>query len=214
MQRWGPLTVAFVAAALAGAALRAAAAERPHPNFLVHEVPRELPILSFADGDGKAMDLDAFRGKVVLLNIWATWCVPCRKEMPTLDKLQATLGGPDFAVVALSIDRVGLEPVRKFYTDIGIRNLALYIDRSGKAAITVGAVGLPATLLIDRQGREFGRLIGPAEWDAPEMIDFLRRVVSDRTAHPREGARPLASAESREGLHPCPFNHQEKDQLR
>ncbi|TIX34583.1 MAG: TlpA family protein disulfide reductase, partial [Mesorhizobium sp.] len=80
--------------------------------------------------------------------IWATWCAPCRKEMPTLDRLQAKLGGPDFEVVALSMDRAGPEIVKKFFAEIGIKHLALSIDASGKAMFAIGSVGLPATLLI------------------------------------------------------------------
>jgi thiol-disulfide isomerase/thioredoxin len=216
IQRVGPLATAFVAAALAGAAPRAAPADRPHPNFVLHQVPQPLPALPFADGDGKTLDLDAFRGKVVLLNIWATWCGPCRKEMPTLDRLQAGLGGPDFQVVALSIDRAGPDPVRKFYGEIGIRNLALYIDSSGRAATTLNAFGLPATLLIDRRGRELGRLIGPAEWDTPEMIDFIRGVASNGpgSLSPHPEHRTVSSTEDGERPGPRPFNQQQKDQSR
>ena len=110
----------------------------------------------------------------MLLNIWATWCAPCRKEMPTLDRLQAKLGGPDFEVVALSMDRGGPDKVKKFFAEIGIEHLALNIDISGKAMFALGAPGLPMTLLVDRQGKEVGRLIGPAEWDSSEMVDFIR----------------------------------------
>jgi|TARA_B100000378_G_C18037960_1_gene409632 thiol-disulfide isomerase/thioredoxin len=145
----------------------------PQP-FVMHETPRPLPVVTFEDGAGQALTLASFKGKTVLLNIWATWCVPCREEMPTLDALQAKLGGPGFEVVPLSVDRAGPEVVRKFYAEIGIRNLGLYIDASMRASFDLAAVGLPTTLLIDGEGRELGRLVGPAEWDAPEMIDFLR----------------------------------------
>jgi hypothetical protein len=111
-------------------------------------------------------------------------------------------------VLALLIDRPGLEPVRKFYAEIGIRHLALYNDSAGKAATTLNAFGLPATLLIDRQGRGLGRLIGPAEWATPEMIDFLRDVVSDRAGHPMPHPKPERAAltEGREGPTPRPFS--------
>lgn len=149
------------------------AAEAPS-NFAIHESPKPLPQIHSEDGAGKARTLADFRGKAVLLNLWATWCVPCREEMPTLDRLQAELGGPDFEVVPLSIDRAGPEVVRKFFSEIGIQNLALHIDASSKALFALGVVGLPTTILINRQGEELGRLVGPAEWDAPEMIDFIR----------------------------------------
>ncbi|MER8474786.1 TlpA disulfide reductase family protein [Mesorhizobium sp. M1163] len=149
------------------------AAAEPPQNFVVHEAPAPVPEISFEDGNGKPKTLADFHGKVVLLNIWATWCAPCRKEMPTLDRLQAKLGGPDFEVVALSMDRAGPEIVKKFFAEIGIKHLALNIDASGKAMFAIGSVGLPATLLINRDGKEIGRLIGPAEWDAPDMVDFI-----------------------------------------
>ena len=150
-------------------------------NFAVRERPTPLPEIQFMDGAGQRRALSDFRGKVVLLNIWATWCGPCRREMPTLDRLQAELGGPDFEVMALSIDRAGINVVRKFYAEVGVEHLAMYIDSSGKAARELGAVGLPTTLLIDREGREIGRLVGPAEWDAPEMVAFIRnRLAQER----------------------------------
>jgi thiol-disulfide isomerase/thioredoxin len=149
----------------------------PH-GFAIHDAPREVPEIRFADAAGNGRSLADFRGRTILLNIWATWCPPCIKEMPTLDRLQAELGGPDFEVVALSIDRAGPEVVRSFYDKIGVRNLALYIDETGRAAARLGAFGFPATVLIDPERREIGRLIGPAEWEAPDMIDFLRGVAA------------------------------------
>lgn len=101
--------------------------------------------------------------------------------MPTLDRLQDKLGGPGFEVVALSIDRAGIEEVTKFYAEVGVKHLAFYIDSSGKAARDLGTVGLPTTLLIDRKGREIGRLVGPAEWDAPEMIALIRNRIASTT---------------------------------
>jgi thiol-disulfide isomerase/thioredoxin len=160
--------------ALASSALTA---EVP-PKFVIHEAARPLPDIRFADGAGRPRALTDFRGRVVLLNLWATWCAPCRREMPTLDRLQAALGGPDFEVVALSIDRAGIDAVRKFYGDVGVEHLGLYIDGTGKAASALGAVGVPTTLLIDRDGREIGRLAGTAEWDAPEMMAFIRRHLA------------------------------------
>lgn len=150
----------------------------PSRPFVMHETPQALPKVTFEDGNGQALTLAAFKGRTVLLNIWATWCVPCREEMPTLDALEAELGGPGFEVVALSVDRAGPEVVRKFYAEIGIQHLGLYIDASMQATFDLGAPGLPTTLLIDGEGRELGRLIGPAEWDTPEMIAFLKNHLT------------------------------------
>jgi thiol-disulfide isomerase/thioredoxin len=172
------LSAALLASALA-LAPGPAAAEKGVEAFAVHEAPKPVPELAFQRGDGSPATLNDFRGKVVLLNIWATWCVPCRREMPTLDRLQARLGGPGFEVVALSIDRAGVEVVRKFYGEIAIKNLPIYIDRAGKATRTLKVAGLPTTLLIDDAGGEIGRLVGPAEWDAPEMVSFLRRHIKE-----------------------------------
>jgi thiol-disulfide isomerase/thioredoxin len=143
----------------------------------LHAAPQAIPDLQFKNGDGQPLTLADFRGKVVLLNIWATWCGPCRQEMPTLDRLQATLGGPDFEVVALSIDRAGPGVVTKFYDEIGIEHLTKYIDESGNAARDLNTVGIPTTLLIDREGREIGRHVGPAEWDTPEVVTLFRAAV-------------------------------------
>jgi thiol-disulfide isomerase/thioredoxin len=170
------------AVALWGAITSSAIAEPPErvgPNgFLLWESPRDVAEISFEHGEGTSLTLADFEGKLILLNIWATWCGPCREEMPTLDALQAGLGGKDFEVVALSIDRKGSEVVNDFYQEIGIEHLAAYVDPTGMASANLGAVGIPTTLLLDRQGREIGRLVGEAEWDTPEMIDFLTETIA------------------------------------
>jgi thiol-disulfide isomerase/thioredoxin len=166
---------AILAAALAmGQPTRAADAPE---NLIVHEAPKPLPAIRFEDGEGHAQALGDFRNKLVLLNIWATWCVPCRREMVTLDRLQGDLGGADFQVIALSIDRGGAVAVRKFFSEIGVQRLTVHLDVAGEAFQALGVVGLPTTVLIDRQGREIGRLIGPSDWDAPEMVAFLKSVI-------------------------------------
>ena len=148
---------------LAGVLALAASPASARPPIPNHGTPRDLLSPPFVDGDGRDLTLADFEGRVVLLNIWATWCPPCREEMPTLDALQARLGGSDFHVLPLSIDRAGLEPVRRFYRETGIRNLDLYIAEDTRAMLALAVVGLPTTILIDRIGRERGRLAGPAE---------------------------------------------------
>ena len=136
--------------------------------------PDLIPDIRFVDGNGSPRALSNFRGKVLLLNVWATWCAPCRKEMPALDRLQQQLGGPDFQVVALSIDNGGVAAVRRFYDEIGIRELAIYVDSTTEATGKLRTLGIPTTLLLDREGRERWRKTGPAEWDSPEIIESLR----------------------------------------
>lgn len=156
-----------------------AAADGKLPRFASVEARRPVPPLHFIDREGKPRALADFRGRVILLNLWATWCPPCRKEMPNLDRLQEKLGGPDFEVVALSIDRGGLFAVESFYDEMDIRNLKIYLDVNAEAMAALGAVGLPTTLLVDRDGRELWRIVGPVEWDKPEVIERLRRYLKN-----------------------------------
>jgi thiol-disulfide isomerase/thioredoxin len=151
-------------------------------NFTPLPAPRPLPALHFTDGGGRQLSLADFCGRLVLLNLWATWCVPCRKEMPTLDRLQAYLGGPAFEVVALSIDLKGLSAVQPFFKELGVEALRLYVDQSGKAANQLDAPGIPTTLLIDREGRELGRVVGPVEWDSPAVETVIRKYLAQTTA--------------------------------
>lgn len=139
--------------------------------------PKSVPELKFQDGAGRARSLADFRGKVVVLNLWATWCAPCREEMPALDRLQMKLGGPDFEVVALSIDQQGPQVVRKFFGEVGVKALQLYIDPAAQAGFKLATLGLPTTLIVDRRGREIGRRVGPAEWDAPKLVAELRGMI-------------------------------------
>lgn len=136
--------------------------------------PGAISEFAFEDSDGSVLSLAEFRGKAILLNVWATWCPPCREEMPALDRLQAKLGGPDFQVLPLSIDRNGLDAVRPFFTEIGIENLNIYVDQPAAAMKAFGVLGLPTTLLIDSSGRELRRWAGPKEWDSPEVIAEIR----------------------------------------
>ena len=121
--------------------------------FVLRPKPQALPDITIADAGGATKPLSDFAGKVVLLNIWATWCHPCREEMPTLDKLQAELGGKDFEVVAVNIDKGGDEKAKTFLQETGVTKLALYTDPSGKLFATLKTVGMPTTLLLNREGR-------------------------------------------------------------
>ena len=160
-------------------------------SFSALKTPRPLPELKFVDGEGREMALEAFEGQIVLLNIWATWCVPCREEMPALDRLQAKLGGPDFRVVPLSIDREGLSTVKTFYQELGLKNLGIYVDRTGRASRQLRVVGIPTTLLVDRQGREIGRTVGPAEWDSEEVVGVLEQYMEAKAGAAHSGTRSI-----------------------
>ncbi len=142
-------------------------------GFVARTQRAPLPTLKFIDGDKKPLSLDDFRGKLVLLNLWATWCGPCREEMPTLNHLQETLGGKDFEVLTLSLDQQ-IEEVQDFFRELNLKALNPYLDVSFRAPQDLKVLGVPATLLIDREGREIGRLLGPAEWDSPAALKLIR----------------------------------------
>jgi thiol-disulfide isomerase/thioredoxin len=147
--------------------------------FVFRKQPEALPPIKFQDAEGKERTLADWRGKVVLLNLWATWCLPCRKEMPSLDRLQKELGSDKFEVVALGVDRKGLDASKKFLDETKVERLGLYVDASARATSVLRVVGLPATLLLDAQGREIGRLLGPAEWDSEDAKRLIRAAALD-----------------------------------
>ena len=148
----------------------------------VAKSPLRLPNLAFADASGKPLTLGDFRGRTVLLNLWATWCVPCRKEMPTLDALEGKLGGPGFQVVAVNIDTRNLEKPRAFLNEIGVHKLAYYADPSAKIfqdLKQIGrAFGMPTTLLIDPKGCELGTIAGPAEWSSDDAVKLIQAALT------------------------------------
>lgn len=147
------------------------------PPFRLGGEPQPLPSPPILDEAGRTRRLDAFAGRFVLLNVWATWCPPCRREMPALDRLQARLGGDRFMVLPLNIDEPGIEPGRRFYDEIGIRNLPHFWADPLRVQLAFAFVGLPTTLLVDPGGREIGRLQGPFEWDARAAVDQLSAIV-------------------------------------
>jgi thiol-disulfide isomerase/thioredoxin len=144
--------------------------------------PLKVPDLAFTDGDGKARTLADFKGRTVLLNLWATWCVPCRKEMPTLDALEGKLGGPDFAVLAINIDTRDAEKPKAFLKEIGVRKLAYYADPSAKTfqdLKEIGrAFGMPTTMLIGKSGCELGTIAGPAEWSSDDALKLIQAALT------------------------------------
>jgi thiol-disulfide isomerase/thioredoxin len=144
--------------------------------------PKRLPNLAFTDASGQPRRLADFHGRTVLLNLWATWCVPCRKEMPALDALQAKLGDDKFEVVAINIDTRNLDKPKAWLAEVGITRLGYFADPSAKVfqdLKAVGkAIGMPTTLLVDSQGCELGTLAGPAEWVSDDAIKLIEAAKS------------------------------------
>ena len=143
--------------------------------------PLQLPDFAFEDADGKPRKLSDWRGKTVLVNLWATWCVPCRKEMPALNALDQQLGGAQFEVVAVNIDTRDPNKPREWLRDVGIDKLAYYTDPSAKVfqdLKSVGrAIGMPATLLVDAAGCEIGTMAGPAEWASKDGVALITAAL-------------------------------------
>jgi thiol-disulfide isomerase/thioredoxin len=146
-------------------------------KFVFKREPEAAPDVTFVDGTGAAKSLKDFKGRVVLLNLWATWCLPCRKEMPGLDRLQKELGSDKFEVVALSVDRAGVDASRKFLETAKIANLKLYVDPTAKMNGVLKVFGMPTTILIDATGREVGRLTGEAEWDSEDAKKLIKATA-------------------------------------
>jgi thiol-disulfide isomerase/thioredoxin len=147
----------------------------------VAKEPVRLPDLAFTDASGKPHTLSEWRGRTVLLNLWATWCVPCRKEMPALDALQGKLGGEKFEVVAVNIDTRNLDKPKAWLNEVGVKQLGYYGDPSAKVFQDLKALGkafgMPTTLLVDPQGCEIGNLAGPAEWASEDALALVKAAV-------------------------------------
>jgi len=139
--------------------------------------PRPVTDQSFVDGQGAEKTLADYQGRGIVLNFWATWCAPCVKEMPHLDRLKKKLQADGIEVLAISEDRAGGPLVEKFFRINEIRNLDVLIDRAGKVMRGSKTRGLPTTLLIDAENREIGRVQGISEWDTPDAVAFLRRCL-------------------------------------
>lgn len=135
-----------------------------------------VPEGGFMDPEGNTRSLADYRGKVVLVNFWATWCAPCREEMPSLDALQADMGGDDFQVVTIATGHNPLPSINKFYEEESIRNLPILIDARQQFARSMGVMGLPVTILVDRDGVERARLIGDADWSGETAKQVIREL--------------------------------------
>jgi thiol-disulfide isomerase/thioredoxin len=148
----------------------------------VATAPLRVPDLAFNDAGGQAHTLSDWRGRTVLLNLWATWCIPCRKEMPALDALEAKLGGKEFEVVAVNIDTRDPDKPQAWLKDVGIGHLAYYADPSAKVfqdlKLIGKAFGMPTTMLVDPAGCELGTIAGPAEWASEDGIKLIQAALA------------------------------------
>lgn len=146
-------------------------------GLVIHEAPvaaSGLPFLRVDDSEGSLAD---YAGQIVVLNFWATWCAPCREEMPSLQNLQTALGGEDFTVVTLATGRNPPQAIRRFFEEIGVSDLQQYRDINQQIAREMGVFGLPITVILNRDGHEIARLRGDAHWDSPEALALVRAVI-------------------------------------
>lgn len=179
-RKGGDVAVPAAQENVANSGFTRALAKGPMAAFLVHSERKAIPAFSFANDRGETLSLEQWKGKVVLLNLWATWCVPCRKEMPEIAALQKEMGGSDFEAVTLSVDRMGLAASAAFLKEIGADSLKLYVDPEAKSIAALRAPGLPATILVDRKGLEAGRLLGAAGWNSPEAKALIRALIEEK----------------------------------
>ena len=202
----------IVVTAVATTAQHAAAAQELMKSLVLHDAPKPVAAVEFADAQGRSRSLADFKGKVVLLNLWATWCVPCRQEMPTLDRLQGTLGGAEFEVVPLSIDRGGLETVRKFYSEINVRNLAIYTDFPGRPCVGWAPWACrphsSSTVLVRKSGVRLGPPNGTRlRWstcsDPSSPMPARVLLKAKVTSRPRRKSRPDWSNAHSDGWRDC-----------
>jgi thiol-disulfide isomerase/thioredoxin len=155
-----------------------AAADQPQlGQFIPASRPRPAPQVGFADLTGKAVRLDDFAGKLVLVNLWATWCAPCREEMPSLERLQTRLGDK-ITILAISEDMGGGKAVEPFIAKLGLKEVKTYLDPKNAVGQAFKVDGLPTSFLIDRQGRVLGRVEGGAEWDSPKMLAVIEPLLA------------------------------------
>jgi thiol-disulfide isomerase/thioredoxin len=144
--------------------------------------PLQVPDLAFQDAAGKPLTLQHWRGRTILLNLWATWCVPCRKEMPALDALEQKLGGPNFEVVTVNIDTRDLEKPKTWLEEVGVAKLNYYADPAAKTFQDLKAVGrafgMPTTMLISPEGCEIGTIAGPAEWASDDAVKLIEAAIT------------------------------------
>lgn len=169
--------VMVLPAAISTARAELAADQAPLGQFVPATPPQPVPKVDFTDAAGRAVSLDDFAGKLVLVNLWATWCAPCRREMPSLEQLQTRLGDK-LAILAISEDIGGSKAVAPFVAKLGLKALKVYLDPKNAVSQAFKVDGLPTSLLIDRRGRVLGRVEGEADWVSPKMLAVIGPLLT------------------------------------
>jgi thiol-disulfide isomerase/thioredoxin len=149
-------------------------------KLVFHAEPVAAGTAVFTDADGAEHRLSDWKDKVVLLNFWATWCAPCRKEMPMLDALQTEFGGDDFEVVTLATGRNSVQGIRRFFEEVGVAHLPILLDPGQELAREMGVFGLPITVILDREGQEIARLRGEADWQSDSAKAIVAALVAGK----------------------------------
>lgn len=170
--------LAFANGASAGPVDWAGVRDAGLPKLAELAEPRLSPDVALTDPDDAEHRLADWQGKVLLVNFWATWCAPCREEMPSLDALQAELGGDDFQVLTVASGRNPPAAIDRFFEEEGIEQLPRLMDPRQQLARAFGVVGLPVSVLIDREGREVARLIGDADWNSPAAHSVIEQMIA------------------------------------
>jgi thiol-disulfide isomerase/thioredoxin len=147
-------------------------------KLIVHETPVAAPDIPFTDRDGNSTTLAASNGRYRVVNFWATWCAPCRHEMPTLDALQRDRGGPDLEVIVIATGRNTLESIDDFLAEAEITSLTTWLDPKSRLAAAMNVPGLPVTVILDRDGDEVARLLGGADWNSPDANAILDTLIA------------------------------------
>ncbi|MEM6577001.1 MAG: TlpA disulfide reductase family protein [Pseudomonadota bacterium] len=147
-------------------------------KLVVHDAPWDISVEPFQLETGGEGQLSDYKGKITVVNFWAVWCEPCRHEMPMLSSLQAQLGGDQFEVVTIATGRNAPSAMQRFFDDIAVDNLPLHADPRMAMSRAMGVLGLPVTLILDREGQEIARMVGDADWSSESAKSILTHLIA------------------------------------